>query len=422
MAGAPNQHPDVAELARSGLVDAAWYRARYPDVVGSELDPVEHFLRYGWIEGRWPNRFFDIGWYGREYLDVTRAGLNPLVHYLRHGEAEGRRPHPLVDPTWYRSVYEPPPETLALSHFLRMRGGGRHAPSAALWAVLHMPGYGVVRADAGGIARASDAGTNHEGSDDREANDTGSNDAEAGDAGAAGARRDEAAASDPISHYLDDAAWQQHEPFPDLEIVAGSGLIDPNFYLINASDVHAADVEPAAHYCHYGWREGRRPSIYFDPDWYVRTNPDLARLQVNPLVHYILVGEPADRRPVPYFEPGWYRRSYGVPSDQTALAHYLSHRRSQSVSPTRLFDVGWYVAEHAGELGPNRDPFAHYLQAGTFKDIDPSRSFDARAYRRSHLGRASRSFRRLMSPDRDNPLVHRMRTEYGSERPAGVAP
>ena len=95
-----------------------------------------------------------------------------------------------------------------------------------------------------------------------------------------------------------------------------------------------------------------------------------------------------------------------------ALAHFLTHRRSQAFSPTPLFDVAWYVEQHADEVAGNRDPFAHFLQAGTYRDIDPSPSFSAAEYRRRHLGRPSRQFRQLMHPDRDNPLVHHLRAEY----------
>jgi hypothetical protein len=366
MAPALDDAAEIAELAASGLVDVSWYRARNPDVASADLDPVTHFVRFGVKEGRAPNRWFDTLWYTEQNPDIRAAGLNPLIHYRRHGDLEGRQPHLLFDPAWYRRAYELSEDTRALPHFLTVRANGRYAPCAALWAVQHLPGFGSGR-------------------------------------------------DDPFGRYLDAMASAGLEAFPDLTVVGPTGLVDPNFYLINARDVHEAAVDPANHYCRFGWREGRKPCIYFDVDWYIGTNPDLARLRVNPLVHYVLVGEPADRRPVPYFEPAWYRRTYDVPDNQTALAHYMARRRSQTVSPNHLFDVTWYVAGHAEALGPNRDPFAHYLQEGTIGDIDPSPGFDAAGYRRRHFGRPSRVFRQLMTPDRDNPLVHCLRQEY-SER------
>ena len=55
-------------------------------------------------------------------------------------------------------------------------------------------------------------------------------------------RDDPAAGDDPFAHYLDDMLRERREPFPDLGVVAESGLIDPNYYLINGSDVHEAQA------------------------------------------------------------------------------------------------------------------------------------------------------------------------------------
>ena len=353
---------EAEELAASGLLDSRWYRTRYPDILAAGLAPVEHYLRFGAAEGRWPNPYFNTAWYVAANPDVAGAGLNPAIHFHRHGDLEGRRPHALVDPAWYRHAYELPNETRMLPHFLTMRHSGRYAPSAELWAALHIPG---------------DEGQ------------------EPGD--------------DPFSAYMHAG---QAASVPDVAVVRASGLLDANFYLINANDVHAANVDPVEHYCRFGWREGRKPNIYFDPVWYSRTNADLVMLGVNPLLHYILVGEPADRRPVPFFEPEWYRQVHGVPAHETALGHYLARRRTQTVSPNHLFDVAWYVAANTPALGPNRDPFAHYLQVGTLTDVDPSPTFDAAAYRKRHMGRASRGFRQFITPGRNNPLVHWLSRAY----------
>ncbi len=116
-------------------------------------------------------------------------------------------------------------------------------------------------------------------------------------------RDDPDVGDDPFAHYLDDMMHEQRESSPDPGIVAASGLIDPNYYLISGADVHEAQLDPAEHFCRYGWREGRKPNFYFDPRWYLQTNPPVEQLKINPLVRYILEGETAGRRPVPYFDP-----------------------------------------------------------------------------------------------------------------------
>lgn len=357
---------EAAELIASGVFDAAWYLARYPDVGTTDLEPVVHFLRHGADEGRWPNPYFDPAWYLTAYPDVLAAAMNPLLHYVRHGDQESRRPGPYFDPTWYRAAHGLPPDVAALRHFLTTGVSSRLAPCALLYPVPHLAAY----------------------------------------------RDDPQTGLDPYRHYLDDTAREARDVFPDHELVAASGLVDANYYLINGADVQEAHLDAPLHFCRYGWAEYRKPNLYFNTAWYLETNPRVTQLKLNPLAHYICEGEAADRRPVPYFDPGWYRETYQVPAAQCALAHYLTHRRTQTVSPTPLFDLAWYMARHGDDIGPNRDPFAHYLQTGTDDDLDPSPSFDAAAYRRRHLGRRTRGFRRLVTPDRDNPLVHHLRATY----------
>jgi hypothetical protein len=357
------------ELAAAGVFDGVWYLRRYEDVAAAGKDALHHFTEYGWAERRWSNRYFDPAWYRRENPDVTAAGVDPLLHYIRDGEREGRRPHPVFDPVWYRSAYAVADDHLAFGHYIANRMSGGFVPCADLFVIPLIAPY----------------------------------------------RDDVAAGVDPVAHYLDDGG----DLLPDLPVVLASRLVDENYYLINAADVHEANADPSVHYCRYGWREQRKPNIYFDPGWYVQTNPEVARLKVNPLVHYILVGEAANRRPVPFFDPGWYRVEYGVPPEQCALSHFVSNRRKQIYSPNPLFDVGWYMERFGGDLGPNRDPFMHFLQAGMTKDIDPSRAFDIARYRRAHLGRPSRGFLRVVKAEQHNPLVHYLRAEYAA-RDAGA--
>ena len=81
---------DIAAVRNSGLFDAAWYLAQYPDVEALGLDPVVHYLWVGAHLGRKPSPRFD----GQTYLaanpDVAITGINPLVHYATIGIAEAR--------------------------------------------------------------------------------------------------------------------------------------------------------------------------------------------------------------------------------------------------------------------------------------------------------------------------------------------
>ena len=88
------------------------------------MDPLEHFIKYGLLEGRkatpdWQGNLeppelpqgvpaistkalsrlspetFDGAWYLREYPDVQQAGIDPFEHFVNNGLLKGVRLHPI---------------------------------------------------------------------------------------------------------------------------------------------------------------------------------------------------------------------------------------------------------------------------------------------------------------------------------------
>ncbi len=85
-------YADAAVAAVAPHVDLDHYRAIYPDIAVTELDPVQHFHDAGWREGRDPNTWFDTKYYLAANPDIAAADIDPLLHFVSHGQAEGRRP------------------------------------------------------------------------------------------------------------------------------------------------------------------------------------------------------------------------------------------------------------------------------------------------------------------------------------------
>jgi glycosyltransferase involved in cell wall biosynthesis len=65
--------------------DVAYYLTTYPDIAAAGVDPFEHYLRWGYREGRNPSETFDTRFYLQRYLDGDLT-QNPLLHYraFRH--------------------------------------------------------------------------------------------------------------------------------------------------------------------------------------------------------------------------------------------------------------------------------------------------------------------------------------------------
>jgi GT2 family glycosyltransferase len=92
-------------IADSGLFDAEYYLSRNSDVANQAIDPLEHYILWGWSEGRNPNPLFDTQWYLDTYPDVAQATVNPLFHYIRFGGFTGRNPSTRFDSAWYLEQY-----------------------------------------------------------------------------------------------------------------------------------------------------------------------------------------------------------------------------------------------------------------------------------------------------------------------------
>jgi hypothetical protein len=350
----PDDPDDIAAIVP--LFDAAFYLAEYPEVAAAGCDPLWHFCRNGWREGRMPNPAFDPGWYLQTYPDA--AGANPLPHYARKGERAGRRPSEQFDPAAYRRLAGLPKQQPALADFVARCTGARPLPGSfdAQW-------YLQINTDVAAAGRH------------------------------------------PFAHYVMYGAAEGRTPRPDAAIVGPSDLFDPSYYLIGSPDVGEHGDDPLAHFCAYGWREGRRPNPYFDTAWYCRTHLATVPHAINPLTHYVLHGEAANARPCAWFDTAWYRRTYRLPARVSPLLHYLRHRRSQRFSPNPSFDHEFYLNTYGEIVGPNRDPFAHFLVYGARRDLNPSADFDSAAYRARHM--LPRAPTAPLGPlEEDNPLVH----------------
>lgn len=95
-------------IKESGQFDSQWYLLAYRDVKNSRMDPLLHFVQFGWKEGRNPSSKFNTSVYRREHPECP-PDLNPLIHALgkgshppntRHLEVPDYSKLPLGEKTW----------------------------------------------------------------------------------------------------------------------------------------------------------------------------------------------------------------------------------------------------------------------------------------------------------------------------------
>lgn len=70
--------------------DTAFYLQTYPDIKAAGVNPFDHYMNYGWKEGRLPNDWFDPVYYCEKYPDAKVSDKEPLSHFIEIGQYESR--------------------------------------------------------------------------------------------------------------------------------------------------------------------------------------------------------------------------------------------------------------------------------------------------------------------------------------------
>lgn len=96
--------PQPVNAAEAALIDTSFYLSRNLDVLASGMDPVQHFIQFGWHDGRAPDAFFDVAFYLAHNPDIAKAGIDPLLHFAQFGWQEGRDPSASFSTSKYLSA------------------------------------------------------------------------------------------------------------------------------------------------------------------------------------------------------------------------------------------------------------------------------------------------------------------------------
>lgn len=78
-------------IKKNNLFDEEYYLKKYKKVKKSKMNPLLHYLFFGFSEGKKPNPYFDSIFYINKYSDAKQSSLNPLVHYSLYGLKEDRK-------------------------------------------------------------------------------------------------------------------------------------------------------------------------------------------------------------------------------------------------------------------------------------------------------------------------------------------
>jgi hypothetical protein len=81
-----------SKIKSSKLFNERYYIKNTPNLKNTPMNPIIHYLYYGYKENKNPSEKFNTKYYQNKYKQVKKNGINPLVHYLIWGKKENKYP------------------------------------------------------------------------------------------------------------------------------------------------------------------------------------------------------------------------------------------------------------------------------------------------------------------------------------------
>jgi glycosyltransferase involved in cell wall biosynthesis len=384
-------------IALRKLVDADYYVMKYPDVATSNIDPVIHYLEYGWKEHRDPSPHFSTDGYLRRYPELLPSGICPLLHLLRKSVVSLNDGAPeVIDEGSMRAAFDPQFYLSRNPDVARIEADPFHHYARRGWREGRNP---------------------HPQINNRSFLDRFPQIVSFGNA-----------LPEPVVPGA--VAGPALTPSPEEE-ARMLALFDRDFYLQRNPDVAKAQVDPFHHYVRRGWKEGRDPHPQFSTQSYLWRYPHLTEAGLCPLLHAIREGTdgsfadsglampgeksdapawpaqirnliellgfdkaqlPATANPqllIGMFSPLAYRTHHGISGDETdleLLTRYLLFDFGRGLTPGPLFDAAYYRSRlnkaDLIRLKGMKNDLLHWLDHGVRERIVPNRLFDTDDYAR----------------------------------------
>ena len=282
-------------VKESGLFDFEYYSNKY-GIDYNKYDLLTHYLTVGYLKNYNPSSKFNTRYYRNRYWDIKHLGINPLEHYLKWGFNEGRifksryksvilekikhkilnsisnyrlyllfkskfnlflffkylnqynliKNSKLFDEDYYLNSY---PKVMGFKnqlilHYMFLGYGQGYKPNNFMNCNYYLKKYDN---------------------------------------------------NNPIVSYLQnesDCPIEFNELNPKYyDLIEKSELFDEEYYLNNYPDVEKYSEKLIEHYYYIGFKKGYNPSKNFYTDWYLLNYPEVRNNGINPLIHYLLYGK-----------------------------------------------------------------------------------------------------------------------------------
>jgi hypothetical protein len=169
---------------------------------------------------------------------------------------------------------------------------------------------------------------------------------------------------------------------------------DLDYYAYEYPDIALDRSALLAHFCQFGWREGRNPNAFFDTVSYLLQNKDVAMSKNNPYRHYLKHGIVEGRLASSSISPSIRSRLlFGI-----VVRDWVERLRPH-------IDVDFYRHQLEDSDAVGLDLAAHFAYRGWREGKSPNPSFDVSAWMQAH----PTAMRFVV-----NPLLVQLEVEHGN--------
>jgi len=348
------------------LFDEKFYLTKNIDVANSRIDPFEHFMSFGWQEGRDPNADFSLKDYAYINAEYLSEGENPFVHWIQEGQAKKLKTKASTG-------------TTTKSQLVFRNHLGAPLPTKTVRAIKNLFDEQFYLDNNLDVANSDMAPLEHfmsfgwqEGRDPNETfsiKDYKYLHAEYLSKG-----------ENPVLHWLrkgkqknlatkieDMFLDHKNEPYPQNVIYEAREHFDRDFYLQMNEDIRLARMDPFKHFMNGGWREHRDPNPSFSINNYLVKNAGKIRQDINPLIHWVQSGCSPDL----------------LANSQADIDFSLTRfkfTKKNMATIEKFFDSEFYMAQVSDVDFSKIDPLEHYLAIGWTQNLDPSPKFSTKFY------------------------------------------
>jgi glycosyltransferase involved in cell wall biosynthesis/Flp pilus assembly protein TadD len=284
----------------------------------SSINPLTHYLEYGWQEYLNPHPLFNTQYYISQAPEVVEAGINPLAHYIEYGWRKNLNPHPLFDTQYYISQNPQLNDETnnPLLHYIWIGGKEKLNPH-----YLFNTSYYLNQVSFNLSSQT------------------------------------------PLEHFLTEGYQNQKSPHY---------LFSFEYYLSQlqqiGSKIELEKIENDNLLCFYlngGWKLNINPCRLFDIKFY-RQQLHQDNRDIEPLYHYIILEGYKTHSPHPAFDLEYYCSQVTdfKPQYKPAILHFIETPKDKRPTPNPAFDSNHYLDIHEDIRQYNICPNLHFVEHG----------------------------------------------------------